>query len=319
MVLIEWNESSKGDSDNTFLKGEDIKCSFYLYIRIDNKEVRVDKENISFCDLEEVATRAGVKNWNEFKIPSHILADKAVLSYRNQRFVYEKDNQSDFFFLKFNKNENSIVIEQKDLVSEADMSNLEVFLKEAYENLPIYIEESSKELYAEVELGLYCHSGRSGRDNKCYPCVILYRNNIKDSAIRLSKKIKEILPLSTIIHYLTVFVSVHELAHAFFNKDGYKDDKDREIEECLANYVALLYAKASGDELLFKIGKLFVQGQGRNKLNKGYNYSLKLFDDNDNPNLTGWWKWRYCKNVKNKKNYRHLKVSDLIKILDAKI
>lgn len=195
-----------------------------------------------------------------------------------------------------------------------DMKDTEIFLAEAYDGLPIYIEDEAPEkTMEEMALGEFFPNGNNNSKN--YPCVVLYRKNIKQTAKSLHRKMR-FESLSIIEYNLTRFVLVHELAHAFFSKDGGCRTKNKEIEECLANYAALLHAKKIGG-LFLMIAQLFVESQKKLK-NKGYNFALKLFDDKFAPKLTGWWKWRYCCNVEDGKTYKDLSnISDLIEILKA--
>ena len=121
----------------------------------------------------------------------------------------------------------------------SDMKDTEIFLAEAYDGLPIYIEnEAPNDKQEEMALGAFFPNGNNNSKN--YPCVVLYRKNIKQTAESLHRKMRY-ESLSIIEYNLTRFVLVHELAHAFFSKDGGCHTKNEEIEECLANYAALLH------------------------------------------------------------------------------
>ena len=313
--MIDFNIFKDDDfGENPFLNS--IRNSLIPDVIIDNEGNSYSLEKaMSFCDLKDIAKKAKTNDWKWIRIKRENLEKKCILTNINIRYELNNNQNSECNFLEFKKHDGKIDVNSQDVLFETDFSSTDNFLVEAYKELPIYIEDESPiETKEEMTLGAYFHKGSN--KNRCYPCVVLYRNRINEATIKIKNKICY-ESFSTIEHHLTIFVLVHELAHAFFNKDKNNSYSEKEIEECLANYAALLHARKRGG-LFLMIGKLFVESQ-KSLTNKGYNYALKLFDNNFNPTLTGWWKWRYCCDVKDGKSYKALSsVSDLIDILDNK-
>lgn len=292
-ILIEWdNEPVDHISNGGPLNFNDIKNETSDYFEIGQ-----------FFDAWDYF----VKNEKKKKIKIKTTKDKSVLTYLDKRYVITGKGA----FVDIDRNTGKLKN-----YTPSDMKDTEIFLAEAYDGLPIYIEnEAPNDKQEEMALGAFFPNGNNNSKN--HPCVVLYRKNIKQTAKSLHRKMR-FESLSIIEYNLTRFVLVHELAHAFFSKDGGCRTKNEEIEECLANYAALLHAKKIGG-LFLMIAQLFVGSQKKLK-NKGYYFALKLFDDKFAPKLTGWWKWRYCCDVKDEKTYKDLSnILDLIEILKVTI
>lgn len=169
-----------------------------------------------------------------------------------------------------------------------------------------------------VLLGIYLPNGYSKHPGA--PCIVLFPKNIREIARELNNKNNLSLSDDDAYNGLRDFVKNHEYAHAFFDKEQ-KDhliNCDIFIEECLANYAALLSEKKSPTSL--KMGKALVESQSSlNSFNPGYSFALNLFDQNFEPKLIGWWKWRYCCELLNGIDYSDLvNINDLAEIFDIK-
>ena len=295
------------------------------------------------------------KNLKRITVPLSCIANGCTLSFGKNRFGVKSqdkalslgkvafklsDNDAECYcetvfngqVYKLNK---SVDFYQDNYTIVHDMGDdpLYYYLHEVSGIIPVYTEEDGPDdyiinLYKErhkikdaikmILLGIYLPKGYDKHPDK--PCVVLFTKNIRNAANQLNVDFKFNLSEDLAYSCLYDFVENHELAHAFFNKDqkNHLASCDIFIEECLANYAALLSSKH--DSNTFKMGKALVERQAKlNSFNPGYNYALQLFDSNFDPKLIGWWKWRYCHELKENVDYTTLsKINDLAEIFDIK-
>ena len=292
------------------------------------------------------------KNLERITIPLSCIANGCTLSFGKNRFgVKSQDKALSLGKVAFKLSKNdaecycetvfngqvyklneSVDFYQDNCTIVNDMGD-DYYLLEVSGIIPVYTEEDGPDnyiinLYKErhkikdaikmILLGIYLPKGYDKHPDK--PCVVLFTKNIRNAANLLNVDFKFNLSEDLAYHCLYDFVKNHELAHAFFDKDqkNHLASCDISIEECLANYAALLSRK--NDPNTLKMGKALVESQAKlNSFNPGYNYALQLFDSNFDPKLIGWWKWRYCHELKENVDYTTLsKINDLAEIFDIK-
>lgn len=295
------------------------------------------------------------KNLERITIPLSCIANGCTLSFGKNRFgVKSQDKALSLGKVAFKLSKNdaecycetvfngqvyklnkSVDFYQDNYTIVNDMGDdpLYYYLLEVSGIIPVYTEEDGPDdyiinLYKDrhkikdaikiILLGIYLPKGYDKHPDK--PCVVLFTKNIRNAANQLNVDFKFNLSEDLAYHCLYDFVEKHELAHAFFDKDqkNHLASCNISIEECLANYAALLSRKDDPNTL--KMGKALVERQAKlNSFNPGYNYALQLFDSNFDPKLIGWWKWRYCHELKENVDYTTLsKINDLAEIFDIK-